>query len=84
MRGLPPEIIRSTERQRAFAAALVDLYSGRRGAAARGWLRSLPLLIERGMLVKETARFAAIQLLGAERFSALRGLKAEGSPSGRS
>jgi glycosyltransferase involved in cell wall biosynthesis len=80
MRGLPPEIIRSTERQRAFAAALVDLYSGRRGAAARGWLRSLPLLIERGMLVKETARFAAIQLLGAERFSALRGLKAEGSP----
>jgi glycosyltransferase involved in cell wall biosynthesis len=80
MRGLPPEIIRSTERQRAFAAAIVDLYSGRRSAAARGWLRSLPLLIERGMLVKETARFAAIQLLGAERFSALRGLKAEGSP----
>lgn len=80
MRGLPPEIIRSTERQRAFAAALVDLYSGRRGAAARGWLRSLPLLFERGMLVKETARFAAIHLLGAERFSALRGLKAEGSP----
>lgn len=80
MRGLPQEIIRSTERQRAFAAALVDLYSGRRGAAARGWLRSLPLLFERGMLVKETARFAAIHLLGAERFSALRGLKAEGSP----
>jgi glycosyltransferase involved in cell wall biosynthesis len=72
MRGLPPEIIRSTERQRDFAGALVDLYSGRRGAAASGWLRSLPLLIERGMLPKETARFAAIQLLGAGRFSGFR------------
>jgi glycosyltransferase involved in cell wall biosynthesis len=72
LRGLPPDIVRSTERQRHFAAALVDLYSGRRGRAARTWLRSLPLLIERGLLLKETARFAAIQLLGAERFSTLR------------
>jgi glycosyltransferase involved in cell wall biosynthesis len=72
LRDLPAEIVRSTERQRDFAAALVDLYSGRRGRAAHAWLRSLPLLFERGMVLKESARFAAIQLLGAERFSTFR------------
>jgi glycosyltransferase involved in cell wall biosynthesis len=71
MHDLPTSVRRSTERQLLFSQFLLDLYAGRRAAAARGWFRSAGDLLRRGIILKETVRFIAIQTLGPSRFSEL-------------
>lgn len=68
-RGLPERYRRLLDQRAAFYVYLVDLNSGRRMAAAKGLLGSLAYLRGRRLLAKELARFAAIQLVGPERFA---------------
>jgi glycosyltransferase involved in cell wall biosynthesis len=71
MRGLPRRIVASLEERAGYCQGLVDLYSGRRGASGRAFVRSLGFLRRQGLLAKELGRLIGVQLLGPERFSRL-------------
>lgn len=72
-RELPEAILRLLDERLAFLRYLVDLNSGDRMRAARGFLRSSAHLRRRRVLGKELARFAAIQTLGPEMFARIAG-----------
>lgn len=60
---------RMTDRKLGFYSYLDDLYSGYGWRASKGFLRSLPYLInDTSLFWKEAARFAGVQLFGIERF----------------
>lgn len=72
--GLGEPVLRATMRKLGYCAYLVDLYSGRRLAALRGFIASLGyIFVGPQKLAKEVARFAGIQVLGVRRFIALSG-----------
>ncbi len=71
MRGLPTRITDIVEQRIRFWDYLIDLYAGRRGRAALGLLRNASQLVRRGLLLKELARYLAIQVIGARRFARL-------------
>jgi len=69
MRRLPERILRIVEERIAFCEYRIDLDRGRRGPAARAFVRTAPELRRRGVLTKELLRFLAVQALGPERFA---------------
>lgn len=56
-----------------FLDYLIDLYSGRRWQALRGWLQTIGYVRSQHLLSKESARFFAIQALGPSRFASCAG-----------
>lgn len=68
-RNLPASVHAILGQRAAFIDYLIDLNSGRRLRAAKGLLRSFAYLRSRDLVAKELARFAAIQLLGVNRFA---------------
>lgn len=68
---LPVPTLRATTRKRRYYDCLLDLYEGRRLKALRGFLASLPYLFaSTENPVKETLRFAGVQLFGLRGFVA--------------
>ena len=64
-------VIKATQRKFRFYTYLVDLYSGEKLQATKGFLSSLPYLITgTSSFWKEVMRFIGIQILGARRFIA--------------
>jgi glycosyltransferase involved in cell wall biosynthesis len=59
------------ERRRRYNEWVAELYEGRRASTAFGYPGQLPFLVGEGMLLKESLRFAGIQLLGPARFARL-------------
>jgi len=69
MRRLSSEIEEALSERLRFLDYVLDLYSGRKGRAALGWLRNLAYVRRKRIFWKEAARFIAIQLWGPTRFA---------------
>ena len=69
MRSLPRYFQIRLERRQRFLDYVIDLYLGKKGRAVLGWLRNLRYAQQNRIFWKETARFFAILLFGASRFS---------------
>lgn len=71
--NLSDDVKRTVRSQSVFYDYLVHLYSGRKMDASAGFWRSRAYLARnKKLVVKELARFAAIQILGPERFTRLK------------
>jgi glycosyltransferase involved in cell wall biosynthesis len=70
--GAGTDILTSTRHKLTYSRYMLDLYEGRRFAAVTGLFKSMPHLL-RGdsSIVRELVRFAAIQTVGPERFTAV-------------
>jgi glycosyltransferase involved in cell wall biosynthesis len=71
MHQVPPSFTARLERRRRFNEWVAELYEGRRASTAFGYPRQLPFLVGERMFLKESMRFAGIQLLGPHRFARL-------------
>jgi glycosyltransferase involved in cell wall biosynthesis len=68
-----PRTIKSLKQRKTVIVYLIDLTAGRRLEALRGFVKSIPDLRRRKLLLKEVARLVGIQLLGPKRFLQLAG-----------
>jgi len=59
---------RAIARRAAYDALMASLYDPSRPTAVSSFLRLVPWLMQRGWLARETLRFAAIRMLGCDRF----------------
>lgn len=71
LRGLSRPIIDGLEQRIRFCEYVIDLYSGRPGAAARKLVSGVGYIARNGILAKEVARFFGILILGPTRFASL-------------
>jgi glycosyltransferase involved in cell wall biosynthesis len=69
IRQLSNEVGAKLSERVCFLDYVIDLYSGRKGRAALGWMRTLRYTWGAGLFLKETARFVAIQAFGPKRFA---------------
>ncbi len=72
--ALPDRVMLATERKLNYYRYVLDLYSGHRIGAFRGFIGSLPFLLRHSNnSAKELTRFLGVQLLGLRTFTALVG-----------
>jgi hypothetical protein len=68
---VPAAFTARLERRRSYYEWVAGLYEGQRASTAIGYPAQLPFLIGERRLIKESLRFAGIQLLGPDRFARL-------------
>jgi glycosyltransferase involved in cell wall biosynthesis len=78
---VPASFTARLERRRAFYEWVAMLYEGRRASSAIGYPAQFPFLIGERRLIKESLRFAGIQLLGPDRFARLAARVGNGGPA---
>lgn len=68
-RQLPAEIEAGLSERLKFLDYVLDLYSGRKGRAAAGWVQNFGYTWRNHIFLKEAARFLAIQAIGPRHFT---------------
>jgi hypothetical protein len=71
LHAVPARFTSNLERRRRFNEWVAELYEGRRGSTVLRYPALLPYLLGERRLLKESMRFAGIQLLGPARFARL-------------